>query len=402
MVLKNNTSLTMASGTGNPHKSFDLSMPVQYLKGVGPGRAKIFAGLGVETVSDLLEYFPRDWVFAPEPIKINQIQPDDNVTIIGLVESIDFQRYRKNPTFEAMVADKTGVCRIIWFHGGYLRNKLKPGQAIIATGKVSVYKHQIQMTNPKFLIVDERTTEPTKFFSGGVYPATAKLSKGQIKKIICPVLDNIETIVDEFYEPAFLKNMTLISRQDAFRWIHLPPDEDKLARAKRRLKYDELFLMQLGLALRRYSVRHFSKAVPMTCSDKIDSRIRKRFPFLLTEDQNNVIGEIAADMAKTIPMNRLLQGDVGSGKTVVALYAALLAVANKQQVAIMAPTEVLANQHFLSIERYLKNSKVTRTLLTGGLTGAKRKQLLGRIEKRQIDIIVGTVALLEKDIKFNN
>ncbi|MFC1737426.1 ATP-dependent DNA helicase RecG [Planctomycetota bacterium] len=380
----------------------DLSMSVQYLKGVGPARAKIFARLGVNTVSDLLEYFPRDWVFAPEPIKINQIQPDDNVTIMGLVESIDFQRYRKSQIFEAMIADKTGVCRIIWFHGGYLRKNLKPGQVIMATGKISVYKHQIQMTNPKFLIVDEKTTEPTKFFSGGVYPATAKLSRGQIKKIIRPVLDNIDRIVDEFYEPLFLKKMFLISRKDAFRWIHLPPDEDKLARAKRRLKYDELFLMQLGLALRRYSVRHFSKAVPMTCSDKIDSRIRKRFPFLLTEDQNNVIGEITADMAKSVPMNRLLQGDVGSGKTVVALYAALLAVANKQQVAIMAPTEVLANQHFLSIERYLKNSKVTRTLLTGGLTGAKRKQLLGRIEKRQIDIIVGTVALLEKDIKFNN
>ena len=183
-------------------------------------------------------------------------------------------------------------------------------------------------------------------------------------------------------------------------WIHLPPDEKKLTQAKRRLKYDELFLMQLGLALRRYKVQHFSSATACICSEEIDRRIRRRFPFLLTEDQNAAIAEIAADMRSAKPMNRLLQGDVGSGKTVVALYAALLAVANKTQVAIMAPTEILAGQHFLSIERYLKNSKVKRVLLTGGLVGNKRTQLLDQIKRGEIDIVVGTVALLQKDVEF--
>jgi ATP-dependent DNA helicase RecG len=158
--------------------------------------------------------------------------------------------------------------------------------------------------------------------------------------------------------------------------------------------------MQLGLALRRYKVQHFSTAKAMSCNDKIDSRIRKRFPFLLTADQNKVIAEITADMSKTCPMNRLLQGDVCSGKTVVALYACLLAVADKTQVAIMAPTEILAWQHFVSIERYLKNSRVKSVLITGGLTGKKRAELLRQIEKGQIDIVVGTVALLQSDIDF--
>ena len=180
----------------------------------------------------------------------------------------------------------------------------------------------------------------------------------------------------------------------------MPPDEEKLAKAKRRLKYDELFLMQLGLALRRYRCKHFSVAPKMRCGEKIDHRIRKRFPFLLTEDQSNVIGEIVSDMGQPEPMNRLLQGDVGSGKTVVALYAALVAVANKSQVVIMAPTEILACQHFLSIERYLRNSDVTRVCITGGLTGKKRTKVLGQIENGEIDIVVGTVALIEKDIKF--
>jgi ATP-dependent DNA helicase RecG len=299
-----------------------------------------------------------------------------------------------------MVADKTGLCRLVWFHGGYLRNKITPGLAVIATGKVSIYKHQLQMTNPKFLIFDEKTTEPDKFFSGGVYPASAQLSSMQIKKIINPLLNNIDTLINEYFELQSLKKMGFINRVDAFKWIHMPPDEGKLALAKKRLKFDELFLMQLGLAIRRHRVKHVLKAKPVKYSEKIDSRIRKRFPFLLTEDQNNVISEITADMEKTETMNRLLQGDVGSGKTVVALYAALLAVANKQQAAIMAPTEVLANQHFISMERYLKNSNVKRTLITGGITGSSRKTLLTQIKNGQIDIVIGTVALLEKDIDF--
>ena len=383
-------------------KKSGLSMSVQYLKGVGPARAEVFSRLGVETVGDLLEYFPRDWVFAPEPIKINQIQPDKTVTIVGLVESIDYQSFRRPAVFEAMAADETGVCRIVWFHGGFLRNQLKPGQVIMASGKVGLYKHQLQMTNPRFLIVNEKTSEPGAFFSGGVYPASARLGSNQIKRIIRPVLDNLAGLVSEFYDSSFLKEANLISRKDAFSWIHLPPDEEKLEQAKRRLKYDELFLMQLGLALRRYSVKHFSQAVSMSCGEQIDRRIRKRFPFLLTADQDKVISEIVMDMEKSRPMNRLLQGDVGSGKTVVALYAALLAIANKRQVAIMAPTEILAAQHFISIERYLRNSSVRRVLLTGGLTGKKRRQLLDRIKSGEIDIVVGTVALLQADIEFKS
>ena len=150
-------------------------MPVQFLKGVGPARAETFARLGVNTVGDLLEYFPRDWVFASRTIKINQMKQDSSVTIIALVESTDYQSFQKPPIFEAMISDETGLCRIIWFHGGYLKDQLKPGQVIIASGKISSYKHQLQMTNPKFLIVDEKTSQPQKCFSGGVYPASGEL-----------------------------------------------------------------------------------------------------------------------------------------------------------------------------------------------------------------------------------
>ncbi len=380
----------------------DLSMPVQFLKGVGPARAEAFAQLGVHTVGDLLEYFPRDWNFAPEAIKINHMRPGRTATIVGMVESIDYQSFRRSPIFEAMLSDETGVCRIVWFHGGYLRDQLRPGLVIAASGKVASYKHQLQMTNPKFLILGQKGPGATEYFSGGVYPATSQLSSRRIKRIIRPLLDNLAELVPEFYDKGFLRKANLLGRKDAFAWIHLPPDEEKLAKAKRRLKYDELFLMQLGLALRRYRKQHFSSATPCVCSDEIDSRIRRRFPFLLTQDQDGAIAEIVADMGRSKPMNRLLQGDVGSGKTVVALYAALLAVANKTQAAIMAPTEILAGQHFLSIERYLKSSQVKRLLVTGGLTGKKRAQLLKQIQGGAVDIVVGTVALLQEDMGFKS
>jgi ATP-dependent DNA helicase RecG len=289
----------------------------------------------------------------------------------------------------------------VWFNGGYLRNQVRLGQVIVASGKPNVFKHQLQLTNPKFMMVEEQQhAEPDKHFSGGVYPASGRLSSRQIKQIILPVLDHLDELVDEFYEAGFLKEAALIGRKDAFAWIHMPPDEQKLTEARRRLKYDELFLMQLGLGLRRYRTQHCASATPCLLTDEIDSRIRRRFPFLLTGDQNACISEIADDMGRTRPMNRLLQGDVGSGKTVVALYAALLAIANKTQAAIMAPTEILASQHFLSIERYLKDSQVRRILITGGLTGKKRDEPLAQIKRGDMDIVVGTVALLQKDIEF--
>lgn len=376
-----------------------LDTPVQYLKGVGPARAETFAKLEIKTAADLLEYYPRDWFFAPPPVKIEQLNPDHSVTFIGYVESTDWQAWRKPPYFEAYINDDTGICRLIWFNGRYLKDKITPGMKLAVWGKTALYKHQLQIANPKFMIVEEDENIPDNF-SGPIYPATANLSSANIKKIVHESLDALTGLVPEFFDSAFLKKSNLIERKNAFEWIHSPVDETQIGKAKRRLKYDELFLMQTALAIRRYKVRHFEKAESLSRTEQIDSRIRKRFPFLLTEDQDKVIEEVVANMAKEIPMNRLLQGDVGSGKTVVALYAALVAIANKKQVAIMAPTEILAAQHFTNIERYLKDSSVNRVLITGGLTGDKRKEILEGIKSGETNIVVGTVALLNEDIQF--
>ena len=383
-------------------KLLDPTMPVQFIKGVGPARAKAFEQLGIKTVIDLLEYFPRDWVFAPELTKIKQIQPGQTVTISGIVESLDYQPYRRTPIFEVYIADDSAQCRLIWFHGSYLRDKFEPGMKIMISGKVALYKHQLQITNPKLIILEDNERQSEEKFSGPVYPACANLSSRRIKTIIQTVLGGLVEQLGEFFDTVFLEKNDLITRKHAFEWIHSPANENQLTQAKRRLKYDELFLMQLAMALRRYKLQHFSTAPSLNHNDRIDSRIRRRFPFLLTGDQNDVIEEIVADMSRTVPMNRLLQGDVGSGKTVVALYAALLAIANKGQAAIMAPTEILAGQHFLSIERFLKGSDVKRLLITGGISGKEREKMSAEIEAGRIDIVVGTVALLEKDIQFKN
>jgi len=382
----------------------NFDTPVQFIKGVGPARAKAFEALGVRCAGDLLEYYPRDWVFVPEVTDIADIYANQAATLGGIVESCDFQQFRRPAIFEAYISDESGMCRIVWFHGGFLRGKLEPGMKIFVSGKVVDYKGQLQMNNPKLIISNEQdqSNNEKQKLGGSVYPACAKLGSRQIKNIINTCLDKLLEGVDEFFDKPFLKKANLIERSKAFRWIHRPKDQQQTAMAMRRLKYDELFLMQTALALRRYKLRHYASATAMKHSDKIDSRIRRRFPFLLTGDQSRAAEEIVADMGKTVPMNRLLQGDVGSGKTVIALYAALLAVANKKQAVIMAPTEILAQQHFLSMERYLKDSQVQRSLIKGGLTGTKRNEALKKIKAGKVDIIVGTVALIQKDIQFKN
>ena len=383
-------------------KPITLETPVQYLKGVGPSRAKAFDELGAATVADLLEYYPRDWVFMPEPGMIADVKHNQTVTLVGIVEQTDWQPYRRVPMFEVTLADTSGIIQVVWFRGRYLVNQLEPGQTLLVHGKVKRYKYHMQLANPKFVILDADQPRGPEAFSGPVYPATANLPAWQIKKIIREHIDEMAPLMKEFFDEALLKKNELLSRPESYRQIHNPDDEDAVTQAKRRLKYDELFLMQAGLALKRYHVQHGQAASQMQCDDTIDHRIRKRFPFILTEDQETVITEIVADMAKPIPMNRLLQGDVGSGKTVVALYAALVAVANKAQAVIMAPTEILARQHYQSIERFLHGSRVKRELIVGGLAGKKRTALLERITSGEIDIVVGTVALLQSDIDYAN
>ena len=381
----------------------DGTSDVRFLRGVGPQRAESFAKLGVRTISQLLEHYPRDHEFLPPLGLISELNVNQQVTVAGQIDSMRYNARSRPPRLELRLQDCTGVCRLVWFHGGYLRDRFLPGDMIAAWGSVSRYKETIQIINPRWMSV-ETVDELIAREEGGepIYPATAKLSSLQIARVIRGSFDVMLETVQEYYPDEFRAERKLPSRRDAFEWIHRPREKADIKQATRRLAYDELFLMELGVALRRERIRIVQPAYPLELSEKLDKRIRRLFPFTFTQDQDSVIAEVSTDLARTEPMNRLLQGDVGSGKTVVALYAALVAIGHHRQAAIMAPTEILAEQHYAGVDRYLRNSRVRRVLLTGGMTGRKRSELMEQIKQGEVDLVVGTQALLQHDVSFSN
>jgi ATP-dependent DNA helicase RecG len=378
-----------------------LDTPVQYVKGVGPTRAAQLAELGVGTVEDLLTYFPRRFDLRRHVQPIKSLRGDEEAaTVAGEVQAIDERRYGPRPFFQCTLDDGGGWVFVKWFHGGYLRDRIRPGIQLAVSGKVSVFREYRQFVNPRYQVIyDPEGTNLQQDELLPVYPAGARLTSGVISLIVKKALPLIKDLVPEWLEQEHLSRRRLMDRASAVAGMHRPEDKKHWTAARRRLAYDECLLMQLGIALTR--MRQVSRpAHPLPNSDLIDRRIRARFPFALTAAQDHAVAEIAADLARPRPMNRLLQGDVGSGKTVVALYAALLAVANHKQAAIMAPTEILATQHYDKIQTYLSGSKVHTALLVGGQPTAERREAIEGLAEGRIDIAVGTHALIGEDIRF--
>lgn len=379
-----------------------LADSIQFLPGVGPRLAEHFQRLGVRTVGDLLEYLPARNE-QHEALTIEHLDEGVVATIVGQITAVGGRRYGHGGGLSATLTDNTGRCGLRWFNADWARDKIRPGVVIRATGQVRRYRDLPQMVNPRFVVlgpdakpVDE--SEPSRF--EGVYPATAELPSRTIARVIHANLDRMLDLVEEWHPPAWLRERNLPSRRSALAAYHRPQADREVDSARRRLAYDELLLMQVAVALSRHHREATAKSPEFRCTPEIDARIRRRFPFTLTAGQERALAPIVADLARPRPMNRLLQGDVGSGKTVVALYAALVAVAHRCQVAIMAPTELLAEQHHRSIARYLANSRVRHALLTGGLRTAERRDLLRRIEDGGMDLVVGTHALIQEDVQF--
>ncbi len=390
----------MTAATG---RTLRLTDQVQYLPGVGPRRAEALARLGIRTIGDLLEYVPVRHE-RTEARLIENLDEGMSASIVGQITAARSQFGRRGRTISATLTDNTGRCNLIWFNAPWMADQIHQGAIVRATGKVGRFKQLPQLVNPKIIVlggdaapVDEG--EPARV--AGVYPATSMLSSEQIARIINSNLDLMLSLVEEWYPQDHMKARDLVPRRWALEATHRPSGDAAFDRARHRLAYDELFLLQLATQLARRTRMQASTATSLKCSEEIDDRIRKRFPFALTKAQERAVKEISADLAATRPMNRMLQGDVGSGKTVVALYAALVAVANKMQVAVMAPTELLAVQHARSITRYLAGSRVRHALLVGGLRVGERREMLDRIAGGRLDIVVGTHALLQEDVQFS-
>ena len=379
----------------------ELDTPVQYVKGVGPIRAKQLAQLGVHTVEDLLRYFPFRFDLRRHAQPIASLRGNEQTaTVAGEVMEAEERRFGKQPSFLCSLRDETGWVQVRWFHGGYLRDRIKPGIHLAVSGPVSVYREVLQFTNPQFQIVwDPGSANLDTDALLPVYPAGAGLTSAIIGRIVQNVLPLAASLIPRWFPPAYLERRGLMSRPAAVAAMHRPEDREQWAVARKRLAYDECLLMQLGVAIMR--LRSVSRpAHPLPSTAEIDQRIRRRFPFALTGAQDRAVAEIVADLGRDRPMNRLLQGDVGSGKTVVALYAALVAVANRRQAAIMAPTEILAAQHFAKLQAYLAGSRVRMAMLVGQQRPAQRTGILEGLASGRTDIVVGTHALIGHNVRF--
>jgi ATP-dependent DNA helicase RecG len=374
--------------------------PIQYVKGVGPQRAEWLASLGIQTVGDLLEYFPFRHECESGEVDIADLVPGTNVTVRGEVVSVGGRR----PTVRCEIDDGTGTCVLRWFHVPFGGLHLFRGATVVASGRVEVYGDLAELVQPRLQVFDRDAvlmTQPRGPRRVGVYRGNAQAKSPLIRRIVQSVLTQAHLPVDETLPAALLRKHSFPTREQAVRQMHSPTTDAELERARRRLAYEELLLMELALALRRRKRLALQTGQKLYGTPEIDQRIRARFPFALTGSQEQVVREIVADLQSGRPMTRLLQGDVGSGKTVVALYACLVAIAGGKQAAIMAPTEILAQQHYTNIHRYLADSRVRYVLLRGKLGKSQRADALAAIERGEIDLVVGTQALIQQDVAFN-
>jgi ATP-dependent DNA helicase RecG len=378
--------------------------PIESLPGIGLTRAKHFRALGIRTLADILEYFPRAYQYESAERSIRELVADQIQTARGEVVAVDYAVGRGRPRFEATLDDGTDKLALVFFNMPYLRGKIRPGMYLRVQGMVKLFRNLPQMANPKWREIDPGVARIEESKLRPIYPASAKLASETIERAIAESLDAALPLVEEWFDAALIRKHGLLPRRDAYRIIHRPPTEREAREARRRIVYDELMLMQLGLGIGK-RLRDGRLTAPVLRVDKLlDDRIRRRFPFELTDGQVRAIWEILKDVQAPHPMNRLLQGDVGSGKTVVALYAMLVAVANKLQSALLAPTEVLAEQHYLTISNLLKDSGVKIGLYTNRTKRQSRggRGILKDLADGKTHLAIGTQALIQDDVEFAN
>jgi ATP-dependent DNA helicase RecG len=376
-------------------------------RGLSTARTDALARLGILTVADLIRHLPMRYERQEAEASIEQIVPGTISSARGEITATRIVPRGKLPRFEAVLVDDTGRLDLVWFNQTYLKGKLFPGVRLRVQGMAKRHGPGIQMVNPTLEILPDETTEKPEPGARDarvrpVYPASEQINSQQIEKVVEAVLEPALKQIPDHLPPEFRAKRSLPELAAAYRMAHQPKTLDESREATRRLAYDELLMLQLGVFLRRAQLRGSVRAPILQWNQIIDTRIRERLPFSFTGAQERVVKEIVADLMSPEPANRLIQGDVGSGKTVVALYAMLVAVANKQQAALMAPTELLAEQHFLSISDMLKGSSVKVELLTGTLTDREKSAIHTRLAAGDIDIIIGTHALLTEGVRFES
>jgi len=395
--------MTARSTSSGPHP-LTLLTPIEELPGVTAKTAPLFRKLGIRCLAHLIHHIPFRHEREEAEATIDSLTPDTIVTTRGEVTDTSFIPRGRRSRFEVVLADETGRLELVFFNQPYLARKLVPGSFITVTGKLTDRGTTLQISSPRWRFLEDAEATParTEARLRPIYNATEDLPSHAIERVIKGILDDALGLLDDHLPEEYRLSRELPKLADAYRWMHIPPDQAHLDEARRRLVLDELLLLQLGVHMKRAYFRRTHTAPVLKVTNEIHKRILGRIPFKLTPGQTSVIADIRKDIRADTPANRLIQGDVGSGKTVVALYAMLAAVATGHQAVLMAPTELLAEQHFLSISNLLEGSKVSLDLLSGSLTASEREGTVRRIARGDADIVIGTHALLTEDVRFKS
>jgi ATP-dependent DNA helicase RecG len=397
-----------------------LQSSLQYLKGVGPRRAADLERVGLRTVEDLLYRFPIRYEDRSSFQTIASLRPGVAASVLGEVVSCGVRPTRRPrfKIFELLLRDRTGAIRAIWFNQPFLNDVFKPHQRVILFGKLELTSHGLQLQSPQYEILraaesteaDPEAHDDNTMHTGRIVPIyekTGTLTTKMQRVLVHHALSDLPSTLEDPLPREVRERQGLMSRRVALHEVHFPPEHasivelnDFRSQAQRRLIFEEFFLFQCGLVLRKRRSDAERKPRSVVITDEIRESARRVLPFKLTGDQKKVIAEIVEDMKRPHPMNRLLQGDVGSGKTIVALMAALVAMENGFQVAFMAPTEILAEQHFINIRRLLESSRFRMALVTGATAAKKRREIQAELAAGSLNLVLGTHALVEEGVTF--
>ena len=383
----------------------NLNDSISVVLGVGPQRVKVLNSLGVENIKDMLYYFPRRYLDRTTLTPIKDLKKGDQVTLISKVETLGERRIRRGTMFQIIVSDGTGLLTLNWFNGvRYVKNLFKVGDMLAISGRVEWY-NGFSITHPEIekLRDDEDPLKTGKVVP--IYPLTQELrsvglDQRGIRKILGTIVSELNSI-SEIMPEAILKEHDLIFLDKALRYIHFSKNLSELRSATKRLKFDEHFFLQLLLGLRKQMAFSYQTKRLIDIGPYFRP-ISETLDFELTNAQKNVIQDVHLDMKNNHPMNRLIQGDVGCGKTIVAVLISLIAVGNNVQVAIMAPTEILARQHFQSFKEQLDKVNIPCALLLGKMKKKDRSPIISGLKNGNIPIVIGTHALIQKDVAFRN
>ncbi len=390
----------------NADAPISLTKPIRSIAGVREDHAIKLEQLGVVNVGRLLAHLPHrhEWIRAQSGL--GDLEVGVIGSAIGEISATKVAGFGRKSRFQAVLVDETGRVDLVFFNQAFLAKKLHPGMMLRVQGKPNRYGGGLQMSNPNFTIIPddelaELSSEQDDEYRP-VYPATEGITSEQIRRIVTRVLSSACELIEDHLPESFREQRSMPTLSRAYQMMHTPESEADVKAARRRLAYDELLMLQLGVHMKRAHLRQTLTAPALERTPEIDARLEARMPFVLTDAQKRVVGEISRDLGLRVPMNRLVQGDVGSGKTVVALDAMLLAIAHGHQAALMAPTELLAEQHFLSIQSMLEGGTVRVALLTGSMNPQERSAARARIESGEVDLIIGTHALVSQGVGFHS